>query len=120
MQIHVLKSKIHRATVTASNLNYEGSMSIDRALMNLAGFIPHERILCGNMGNGQRFETYVIPGEAGTGAIILNGATAHLGQVGDLLTIMSYAVIDAREAEKWKPQVIVLGAKNQVINQRGT
>ena len=119
MQIHVLKSKIHRASVTASNLNYEGSMSVDTKLMELAGFHPYEKILCGNMSNGNRFETYLIPGEPGTGAIVLNGATAHLGKVGDLLTIMGYAMIDRAEARHWQPQVVVLGPKNQVVNQRG-
>ncbi len=119
MLIHVLKSKIHRAQVTAANVNYEGSLSIDRALMERAGFVPYEKILCGNMGNGERFETYVIPGEAGSGQIVLNGATAYLGQAGDLLTIMSFTEIDVTHAKFWKPRVIVLGDKNVVINERG-
>ena len=98
MQVHLLKSKIHRATVTDSSLNYEGSMTIAADFMEKTGLMPFERILVSNMANGSRFETYAIPGEWGSGAIVLNGATAHLGKPGDLITIMSYAVLDEREA----------------------
>ncbi len=119
MQIHLLKSKLHRATVTEANVEYEGSLSIDVELMEQAGFHPYERILCGNLANGERFETYAIPGEPGSGAIILNGATAHLGKPGDRLTIMSYTWVDEAEAKVWKPRVLVLGKKNQVLNTRG-
>jgi aspartate 1-decarboxylase len=119
MQIHMLKSKLHRATVTEAHVDYEGSLSIDVDLMEGAGMYPFERILCGNLANGHRFETYAIPGERGSGAIILNGATAHLGKPGDRLTIMSYTWIDEAEAKTWEPRVLVLGKKNQVINKRG-
>lgn len=119
MQIHLLKSKIHRAQVTAANVNYEGSLTIARDLMDKAGLLPYERILCGNMANGARFETYAIPGEAGSGAIVLNGAVAHLGKVGDRVTIMSYAVVDAREAAGWQPRVVVLDPTNRVLTERG-
>jgi aspartate 1-decarboxylase len=119
MQIYLLKSKIHRATVTAANVNYEGSLSIDRELMDKCGLYPYEKILCGNMANGSRFETYVIAGEPGTGAIILNGATAHLGEPGHLLTIMSYALVDEASASSWHPRVLVLGKANKIINERG-
>ena len=119
MQIHILKSKLHRASVTGGNVQYEGSLTIDSALMEKAGFYPYERILCGNLANGERFETYVIPGEGGSGAIVLNGATAHLGKPGDLLTIMSYTWIDEALAKKWQPKVLVLGKGNKVIDERG-
>ena len=119
MQVHVLKSKIHRATVTGANLNYEGSMTIDLDLMDKVGLLPYERVLCSNMANGNRFETYLIPGERGRGDIVLNGATAHLGKTGDLLTIMSFTSIDEPQARSWQPRVIVLGQKNAVINHRG-
>jgi aspartate 1-decarboxylase len=119
MQLSMLKSKIHRAKVTAANVNYEGSLSVDSNLMEQAGLLPYERILCGNMANGNRFETYVIAGERGTGSIILNGATSHLGKPGDLLTIMSYACVEEGLAKKWQPRVIVLGPDNQIINERG-
>ena len=119
MQVHLLKSKIHRAQVTASSLDYEGSLTISTDLMEKAGLVPFERVLCSNLANGERFETYVIPGEHGAGAIILNGATAHLGKVGDRLTIMSYTEVDLALARKWEPRVIVLGDKNAVTQERG-
>ena len=115
MLIHVLKSKIHRARVTAGDVDYEGSLGIARDLMDKAGLLPYERILCGNMANGERFETYAIAAERGSGQIILNGATALLGKPGDRLTIMSFAEVDAEEAESWKPQVIVLGEGNIIL-----
>jgi aspartate 1-decarboxylase len=115
MLIHILKSKIHRARVTGGNVNYEGSLGIARDLMDKVGLLPYERILCGNMANGERFETYAIPAEAGSGQIILNGATALLGKPGDRLTIMNFAAVDAAEAKSWKPRVIVLGEDNSVV-----
>ncbi len=119
MQIYLLKSKIHRAQVTGSSLDYEGSLTIDSALMEQVGLVPYERVLCSNLANGARFETYAIPGEAGSGQIQLNGATAHLGKIGDRLTIMTYAMVDAERARKWEPSVIVLGEKNAVKKRRG-
>ncbi len=118
--IHLLKSKIHRACVTAANVDYEGSLTIDAGLMNKVGLRPYEKILCGNMANGERFETYAIAGGRGSGAIVLNGATAHLGKVGDRLTIMSFAEVDEKAARKWKPRVIVLDKKNTILNERRT
>ncbi len=120
MLVHLLKSKIHRACVTAANVNYEGSLTIDLGLMNKVGLRPYERILCGNMANGERFETYAIAGRRGSGAIVLNGATAHLGKIGDRLTIMSFAGVDEKAARKWKPRVIVLDKQNTVLNERRT
>jgi aspartate 1-decarboxylase len=119
MQIHLLKSKIHRAQVTASSLDYEGSLTVAVDLMEKVGLHPYERVLCSNLANGERFETYVIAGELGSGAIVLNGATAHLGRIGDRLTIMSYAMIDEALARKWQPRVIVLGKNNSVDIERG-
>jgi aspartate 1-decarboxylase len=119
MQIHLLKSKIHRASITGGNLDYEGSLTIAEDLMEKVGFQAYERILCSNMANGQRFETYAIPGPRGSRVIVLNGAAAHCGKVGDRLTIMSFAVVDSQEAAHWKPRVIVLGPENKIINERG-
>jgi aspartate 1-decarboxylase len=119
MLVHILKSKIHKARVTGANSEYEGSMTIDRDLMDKAGLLPYERILCSNMANGARFETYAIPGDRGSGQIILNGAAAHLGKPGDQLTIMSFTQADVAEARSWKPQVIVLGKNNTVVSERG-
>jgi aspartate 1-decarboxylase len=94
-------------------------MTIAADFMEKTGLLPFERILVSNVANGNRFETYAIPGEWGSGAIILNGAAAHLGKAGDLVTIMSYAVLDEREAKKWTPKVIVLGTGNTIVNERG-
>jgi len=119
MQFHLLKSKIHRATVTGGNVAYEGSLTIASDLMEKVGLLPYEKILCSNMANGNRFETYAIAGDPGSGTIILNGAAAHLGKKGDLLTIMSFTHANKSRAKKWKPRVIVLGKGNRVINARG-
>ncbi len=119
MFVHVLKSKIHRAQVTAGDVNYEGSLGIARDLMDKVGLLPYERILCGNMANGERFETYAIPAKPGCGEIILNGATARLGKPGDRLTIMSFTEVEVAKAKSWKPRVIVLGKKNRVVSERG-
>jgi aspartate 1-decarboxylase len=119
MQLHILKSKIHRATVTAANVDYEGSLTIDVELMQKVGFYPYEKVLCGNLANGQRFETYLIPGERASRSIILNGATAHLGKPGNRLTIMSYTWVEEAQAKTWQPRVLVLGEKNQILDERG-
>src|SRR6267154_6915531 len=117
MQIHLLKSKIHRAIVTGGNVEYEGSLTIAADLMDKGGLREYERILCGNMANGNRFETYVIRGRRGSGEIIMNGAVAHLGKKGDLLTIMSYAAVSEKKVKKWKPRVIVLGKRNKIVDE---
>lgn len=119
MQLTLLKSKLHRAEVTDGSLNYEGSLGIDLDLMDMCGLLPFEKILCGNMANGARFETYAIPAPRGSRQVILNGAVARLGQVGDRLTIMSYCQVDARKAKSWKPRVVVLGDGNRVATTRG-
>jgi aspartate 1-decarboxylase len=116
MQISLLKSKIHRAKITAASLDYQGSLTIAADLMERVGLLPYERILCSNLANGHRFETYAIPGPHGSGAIILNGATAHLGKIGDRLVIMSFILLDLAKAHDWLPRVIVLDEKNAVLN----
>jgi aspartate 1-decarboxylase len=120
MLLTLLKSKLHRAVVTGSSVNYEGSLTIDQDLMEKAGLQPYERILASNMANGARFETYAIAGERGKREIILNGATAHLGKPGDLLTIMSFIEVEMQYARNWKPRVVVLGEGNAVVSERGT
>jgi aspartate 1-decarboxylase len=119
MQVHLLKSKIHRAQITDAHVDYEGSLTIAADLMEKVGMFPFEKILCGNLANGQRFETYAIPGKPGSGQIALNGATAHLGKPGDRLTIMSYTTAEVALAKKWQPRIIVLGEANAIIQERG-
>ena len=119
MQVHLLKSKIHRAEVTGASLDYEGSLTIALDLMEKVGLLPFERVLCSNLAGGQRFETYAIPGERGSGAVILNGATAFQGKIGDRITIMSFAHFDEATARQWQPRVIVLGEKNHIRSARG-
>lgn len=120
MLVHLLKSKLHRAIVTDASLDYEGSLTIAEDLMAAVGLLPFERILCSNTANGARWETYVIKGPAGSGAIELNGAVAHLGSVGDRLTIMAFTEVEEALAKDWSPRVVVLGDNNQILSRRGS
>ena len=106
MLIEVLKSKIHRVSVTEANLNYVGSITIDEALMEAAGMIEGEKVQILDINNGERLETYIIKGRRGSGCICLNGAAARKGAVGDLVIIVSYALMDFEEAKSFKPTVI--------------
>ena len=115
MIIEVLKSKIHRAKVTQAELNYVGSITIDADLIDAANIIPNEKVQIGNNNNGARFETYVIKGERGTGIICLNGATARLAQVGDIVIIMSYAHMDMDEARLYEPILIFPDTDNKLL-----
>jgi len=120
MHLSLLKSKIHRATVTGASLHYEGSMTISSDLAGKVGLLPYEKILVGNMSNGERFETYVIYGEPGLREIQLNGATAHLGQIGDRVTIMNFGAYTPEEAATHHPRVIVLNENNEVVRGENT
>ena len=106
MMIEVLKSKIHCVSVTEANLNYMGSITIDEDLMDAANMIAGEKVQIVDNNNGERFETYIIKGERGSGCICLNGAAARKVQVGDVVIIMSYALMDFEEAKSFKPAVI--------------
>lgn len=106
MMIEVLKSKIHCVTVTEANLNYMGSITIDEDLMDAANMIAGEKVQIVDNNNGERFETYIIKGERGSGCICLNGAAARKVQVGDVVIIMSYALMDFEEAKSFKPSVV--------------
>ena len=106
MFIEVVKSKIHRVTVTEANLNYIGSITIDQDLLDAANLIPNEKVSIVNNNNGERLDTYVIPGERGSGVVCLNGAAARKVQPGDVVIIMSYAMMDFEEAKHFKPTVI--------------
>jgi len=117
--VQLLKAKVHRARVTSTSQHYEGSLTLDVEYMEKAGFLPHEKILVGNIYNGNRFETYVIPGERGSRTVQLNGATAHLGDTGDALTIMTFAFYTPEEAAEHHPKVLVLDENNQIVRQEG-
>lgn len=106
MFIEVLKSKIHRVTVTDANLNYIGSITIDEDLLDAANMIPNEKVAIVNNNNGERFETYIIKGERGSGMVCLNGAAARRAQPGDVIIVMSYALMDFDEAKAFKPAII--------------
>lgn len=106
MFIEVVKSKIHRVTVTEANLNYIGSITVDEDLLDAANLIPNEKVSIVNNNNGERFETYIIKGERGSGVICLNGAAARKAQPGDIIIIMSYAMMDFEEAKTFKPAVV--------------
>lgn len=106
MQLQMLKSKIHRVTVTEANLNYIGSITIDQDLMDAADILPGERVFIVDNNNGERFDTYAIAGERGSGMICLNGAAARKVHPGDEVIIMAYALMDADEARTFKPSVI--------------
>ncbi|QXV66367.1 aspartate 1-decarboxylase [Mucilaginibacter sp. 21P] len=115
MIIEVLKSKLHRVKVTQAELNYVGSITIDEDLIDAANIIPNEKVQIVNNNNGARFETYVIKGERGSGTICLNGATARLAQVGDIVIIMSYAYMEMEEAKQYEPILIFPDGNNKLI-----
>ena len=106
IQIQLLKSKIHRVTVTEANLDYIGSITIDRDLMDAAGIFPGERVFIVDNNNGERFDTYAIEGPRGSGMICLNGAAARKVHTGDIVIIMAYALMTPEEAASWKPKVV--------------
>lgn len=114
MRRTLMKSKLHRATVTQADLDYIGSITIDRDLMDVADLLPHERVQVLDVTNGARLETYVIEGERGSGVIGINGAAAHLVHEGDVVLIVSYADLDDAEARTWQPTVVLLDADNRV------
>jgi aspartate 1-decarboxylase len=112
----MFKSKIHRARITEADLHYEGSLTIDEDLMDLADLIAYEKVSVVNINNGARFETYVIPGTRGKREICLNGAAARLGQVDDRVIIMSYTTLNDEEARRHEPTVVLVDENNDVVS----
>ncbi len=106
MLVHVLKSKIHRVSITEANLNYIGSVTIDMDLVDAANMIPNERVSIVNNNNGERFDTYIIPGERGSGVVCMNGAAARKVQPGDVIIILSFAMMEMEEAKTFKPTIV--------------
>lgn len=117
MLITVCKSKIHRATITGADLNYIGSISIDEELMKAADLIEYEKVQVANISNGERFETYVIKGKAGSGSIELNGAAARKGSKGDLIIIISYGHLDKDKAADYQPAIVHVDENNRQVNR---
>ncbi len=120
MNVQLCKSKIHKARITAADLHYEGSLAIDPDILEEVGMFPYEKILVVNATNGERLETYAIPGERGSKVFCLNGAAAHKGNKGDTITIMSFGILSDAEAADYKPKVIVLDENNDIINRKGS
>ena len=114
MLLQILKAKIHRATVTDANLNYRGSITIDKALLRASGILPYEKVDVVNINTGDRFSTYVIEGEENSGTICLNGAAARLVQPRDKVIIMAYATMDEKEAAAHKPIVLLMDKDNRI------
>lgn len=113
----LLRAKIHMATVTEANLEYEGSITIDSGILEKAGMLPYEQVMISNVNNGERFETYIIPGKAGSGEICLNGPTARKGLVGDRVIIFCYGYFDDKDIHNFKPEIIHLNAKNRIVKK---
>jgi len=118
MLLNLLKAKIHCATVTEANLKYMGSITIDEALMKAANILPNERVQVVNNNNGERIETYVIQGAPNSGVICLNGAAARLVQPGDVVIIMAYAMMEEKEAEEYRPTVVMVDQENKLKEVR--
>lgn len=116
MRRHLMKSKIHRATITAADLHYEGSLTLDTDLMAAADLVEHEEIHVVNVNNGQRFTTYVIPGPAGSGAVQLNGAAARLGMPGDTVILIAYGEYDEAEVAVHRPAVVFVDGRNRIAH----
>ncbi len=114
MQRFMLKSKIHRATVTDADLHYEGSISIDETLMEEAQIVPYEKVAIYNISNGERFSTYTIKAKRNSGTICLNGAAARKVSKGDLIIIATYVIVDDKDTAKWHPKCVLVDAKNKI------
>ena len=115
MRRRLMKSKIHRASITSADLHYEGSLTLDRDLMSAADLVEFEEIQVVNVNNGQRFSTYVIPGAAGSGVVQLNGAAARLGMVGDLVILIAYDDYEDAELKDYRPAVVFVDGANRMV-----
>jgi aspartate 1-decarboxylase len=111
----LFKSKIHRATVTQADLDYEGSVTIDKDLLQAADILPFEKVAVWNVTRGTRLETYALEGESGSGVICINGAAAHLNQPGDLVILATFAEVEEAEVANWKPTVVFVDGKNRAV-----
>lgn len=117
---HMMKAKLHRAQVTEANLNYVGSITIDEDLLDAVDMVPNEQVQIVNNNNGARFETYIIPGERGSGVVCLNGAAARLVEEGDVVIIISYGLVSEEEVKTHQPKVAIIGENNKIVEMIGT
>jgi aspartate 1-decarboxylase len=115
MLIHICKAKIHRATITDANINYEGSITIDSDLMKAAGIVAYEKVQIANVNNAERLETYVIEGKAGSGIIALNGAAARKGNIGDIIIIIAYGLLEEEKAASFRPKIVRVDKNNKIV-----
>ena len=115
MRLELLKSKIHRARITGKDVHYEGSLTLDPELMEAAGIVPYEKVQVVNVSNGSRLETYVIPGRRGSGEVVLNGAAARWGEVGDPVIILTYAQVEEHERANHRPRIVLVDERNRVL-----
>jgi aspartate 1-decarboxylase len=118
MQKQMLGGKIHRVTVTEARIDYPGSITIDKKLMDEADILPHEKVLIANLNNGSRIESYAIPGPASSGVICLNGGAAKHGKVGDIVIILTFVVLTMAEAQKHKPKIVHVDSKNRIVKKK--
>ena len=116
MMLTIFKSKIHRATITEADLNYNGSLTVDPILLEAAGMLPYDQVHVVNINNGARFVTYLIEGKRGEGTICLNGAAARMGAPGDLVIAITYAQMDAAEAKGFRPTVVLVDEQNHIVD----
>lgn len=116
----MMKGKLHRARVTEADLNYVGSITIDEDLLDAVDMLPNEKVQIVNNNNGARFETYIIPGKRGSGVVCLNGAAARLVQPGDVIIVISYCMMEEKEAKNHQPKVAILNEENKIIDMIGT
>ncbi len=119
MLVHVLKCKVQYVRVTEAQLEYDGSLTLDKDLIEAAGLLPNERVQVLNLNNGDRSETYLIEGERGSGTVCLNGPLARRGQVGDRLIVLAYGLMEEEEAARWQPRIVLVDERNQVREIRG-
>jgi len=116
MRLHMFRAKLHRATVTHADLDYEGSVTIAGDLMDAAGLLEHEQVHIWNVTRGTRLTTYTLRGDEGSGIICINGAAAHLAEVGDKVIIAAFAEVEEAEARDWKPTVVLVGDDNEIVD----
>lgn len=115
MFVEMCRAKIHRLTVTDRNVDYEGSITLDKLLLEESGMLPYEKVHVVNVTNGERFETYVMEGDRGKGDVCLNGAAAHLSEIGDIVIVIAYAQMDEDMAKSFKPKILYVDSKNKIV-----